>query len=229
MQNIGTYFVVDFDRCIGNIDASFNLLNEVAHELMIVNKELFISMRKQAESEGKPFSAIEQLKKKYPSTNLDIIEKMYLKKASLLSSELLEPGARDFLDYLHFNKINFCIMSFGDERWQKVKIKGAGITKTPVIIVKRIDKSSHIREWLNPKSGKFLIPKKYFLDNKSKVASEIVLIDDKVKAFENLPLNVRGYIVLGSSSTQTKLQIDGLPSSIKKVDLINEIIDQEFL
>ena len=62
MQKIDKYFVVDFDRCIGNIDASFKILSEVAHELSIIDKQLFISMRKEAELEGKPFSALKHLK-----------------------------------------------------------------------------------------------------------------------------------------------------------------------
>jgi len=228
MQKIDKYFVVDFDRCIGNIDASFKILSDVAHGLSIVDKQLFMSMRSEAESEGKPFSALEYLKENYPSVDSNKIKNMYLKQAQVQPNNLLEPGAKEFLDYFYSTNQNFCIMSFGDKRWQSTKIIGAGITNVTVKIVPNRIKSNYIRKWLDSKSGKFVIPKEYFLDNKAKEASEVVLIDDKVMAFNDLPKGARGYIILGSSSLQTKQQIHGLSSKVKQTMRINEIINEEF-
>lgn len=228
IQKIDKFFVIDFDRCIGNIDESFNILMEVAHELSIVDRLIFKSMREKTESSGGSFSALEYIKDYYPSVDLDVIEKMYLERALEEPSILLKPGAIDFIFFLHSTNSKFCIMSFGDKRWQTIKIIGAGINNVPVIIVPKCQKSNYIRKWLEPKSGKFIIPKECFLDNEPKETSQVVLIDDKVKAFENLPSGVRGYLVLGSSIADTKLQLMKIPPSVKQIMHIDEIIGQEF-
>ena len=44
-----TFYVVDFDRCLGNIDSSFEIIKEVAHDLGIIDRNLFKSMRQQTE------------------------------------------------------------------------------------------------------------------------------------------------------------------------------------
>lgn len=228
MQKIDKYFVVDFDRCIGNIDASFKILSEVAHELSIVDKQLFMSMRKEAELEGKPFSALKHLKETYPSVDLNKIKNMYLKQSLVKSNNLLEPGAKELIDYFYSTNQDFCIMSFGDKRWQSTKIIGAGITNVPIKIVSNRQKSNYIRKWQDLKSGKFIIPKEYFLDNKAKEVNEVILIDDKVTAFHNLPKGTRGYLVLGSSTKVTKNLLYKLNSQVKQIMRINEIIDEEF-
>jgi len=228
IQRIDKFFVVDFDRCIGNIDASFNILKEVAHELSIVDRQLFVSMRKESESDGKTFSPLEHLKKNYSSVDLDTIEKMYLNQASIQKNSLFEPGANEFLNYLNYSNQNFCIMSFGDKRWQMIKIKGLGINDIPLEIVRKANKCNYIQKWFDNKNRFYLIPKKYFLDDKPRITKEIILIDDKAVAFDELPSNVRGYLVLGSSRDRYNQKIHSLPISVKIVNRINEIIALEF-
>jgi hypothetical protein len=226
-EGIKTFFVVDFDRCLGNIEGSFDILKEVVHDLDIVDRQIFKSMREEVESNGLTFSALEQITKHNPSVNLDDIEKLYLKRASLEPDDLLEPGAMDFINFLRKTSRNFCIMSFGDMRWQTIKIQSSGIGNVYMTIVQNTEKSHYIRKWLNRKSEKFQIPKDYFDDNVAKTSNEVVLVDDKISAFKKLPKGARGYYVSGSSSKYKSKQIDKLPASVQQVSRIDEIITYE--
>jgi hypothetical protein len=118
-------------------------------------------------------------------------------------------------------------MSFGDKRWQTIKIHSSGIGSVPMTIVKSTNKSEYIRKWLNTSSGKFKIPKRFFADNVAKTSSEVVLIDDKISAFKNLTKEARGYYVSGSSSKYRTKQSDALPVGVKQVLHIDEIITYE--
>lgn len=212
---IGTFYVVDFDRCIGNIDASFDILKEVVHDLGIIDRQIFKSMRDEVESNGITFSALEQIVARYPSVNLDEIEKLYYQRAKLKPGSLLEPGAIDFINFLTDTKQYFCIMTFGDKRWQTIKITGSGIDDVPLVIVKNPRKSEYIQKWLNPKTGQFQLPGRLFKDGIAKISTEVVLIDDKISAFTNLPIGLRGYYISGSSSKYIDKQLDKLPASVR--------------
>lgn len=222
-----TFFVVDFDRCIDNVEGSFDILKEVVHDLSIIDRQIFKSMREEIESSGLTFSALEHIKKYSPSVNLDDIEKLYSERTKLEPDNLLEPGAVDFINFLKSTNCNFCIMSFGDKRWQTIKISNSGIGKVPLVIVPNSQKSDYIRKWLVPKTNKFKIPKNFFKDNNSKEVSEVVLIEDKIAAFNNLPLGTRRYYVSGSSSKHIEQLLDKLPISVKKIQHIDEIITYE--
>ncbi|MCX6728760.1 MAG: hypothetical protein NTV39_03260 [Candidatus Saccharibacteria bacterium] len=226
-KQIDTFFVVDFDRCLGNIEGSFDILKEVVHDLGIVDRQIFKSMREEVESNGLTFSALEQITNHYPSVNLDDIEKLYYERARLEPDNLLEPGAINFINFLRKTNRNFCIMSFGDKRWQTIKISSSGIGNVPTAIVRSTKKSEYIQEWLSPISGKFQIPKKFFADNVAKTSNEVVLIDDKISAFKNLPKEARGYYVSVSSSGYGPKQPDPLPMGVKQVVHIDEIITYE--
>lgn len=226
-REISTFFVVDFDRCIGNIEGSFDILKEVVHDLGIIDRQIFKSMREEVESDGLTFSALEQIINRYPSVDIDDIEKLYNQRAILEPDNLLEPGALDFINFLKSTGRNFCIMSFGDKRWQNIKIKSSGIGNVPIVIVSKANKSDYINEWLIPEERKFHIPNKYFANNQGKIANEVVLVDDKILAFKNLPEGARGYYVYSSSSKYLIGQINDLPPKVQQVLHIDEIITYE--
>jgi hypothetical protein len=226
-QRIETFFVVDFDRCLGNIEGSFEILKEVVHDLGIVDRQIFKSMREDVESNGLTFSALEQITKHNPSVNLNDIEKLYFERAKRGSDNLLELGALDFINFLRKTNRNFCIMSYGDKRWQTIKIQSSGIGIVPIMIVDSPKKSGYISKWRNLDSGIFVVPGVFFTDKASKMSEEVVLIDDKISAFKNLPKGARGYFVSGSSSKFSKGSLDKLPVSVRQVSRIDEIITIE--
>ena len=60
-----------------------------------------------------------------------------------------------------------------------------------------------------------------------KEADEVVLVDDKISAFSNLPQGVRGYYVSGSSSKYAIKHLDKLPLPVRQIAHIDEIIAYE--
>lgn len=223
------FYVVDFDRCLGNIDGSFEIIKEVVHELGIVNRDIFKSMRKEIESDGLTFSALEQITAIRPDVNMDEVEKLYIKHASTKPENLLEPGATEFIDYLKETDSSFCIMSYGDKKWQDIKIKSCGLDRVHTVIVDSASKSEYIRKWFYSNRKEFIIPKKFFVNNKSREYDEVVLIDDKISAFKTLPKEARGYYVSGSSSRYqaSHRDLSLLPSNVVQVYRIDEIITYE--
>jgi len=168
------------------------------------------------------FSVLDYVKDNYPKANLDIIKKSYFKRAKLIKNSLLEPGAVEFLNFLRSSERDFCIMSYGEKSWQKLKIISTGIDDGPILIVSSHKKGSLIANWYDAPSRKYHIPKECFLDNKPRTANEIVLIDDKIGAFDNLPDNARGYLVAGLTN-RAKL-VRQVPSRFKQVVHVDEII-----
>jgi len=227
MQKIDTFYVVDFDRCIGDIEASFNIVKEAAHELSIVDRDILLDMRKKTEARGETFITFDHIKNHNSSADFKAIEELYLKKAKNNSDNLLEPGARRFLDYLKKTKRHFCIMSYGDKRWQMVKIKGARIGNVPIVIVQSSNKCDYIKQWFNQFNKTYTIPGEFFSDNQAHVAEKIVLVDDKITAFKNIPEGTSGYLVIGSSSAHTLSHLNEVPKSVKTVTRIDKIIEIE--
>ncbi|HUC96522.1 MAG TPA: hypothetical protein VMR16_02545 [Candidatus Saccharimonadales bacterium] len=226
-KEIDTFFVVDFDRCLGNIEGSFEILKEIVHELGVVDRQTFKSMREKIESTGETFNALEYIKSHHPYVNLDDIEKLYAERAKLEPNSLLEPGSIDFINFLKNTNRNFCIMSFGDKGWQTIKIRSSGIGNVPTVVVPKSQKSKYIRDWLDSSTNSFQIPGECFSDRMPRRAKEVVLIDDKTVAFSGLPEGARGYFVSGSSSKHTNNDTTKLPVSVKIISHVDEIIVYE--
>lgn len=228
MKQIGTFYVLDFDRCLGNVDANFNLLKKVVHELSVIDELSFQSARDMSESRGVSFSAFEYIRNYSSEVDLDVIEEKFIHYALTVKASLLETGAAELIDYLKATNREFCIMSSGEERWQKIKIKAAGFGSVPSLIVSNNKKSNLISKWQSQDSSKFIIPSFCFSDQISKVANEIVLVDDKSTAFESLPVGSRGYLVYGSTYSNNKPHLFcPVLQSVRQVAHVNEIIALE--
>lgn len=178
-----------------------------------------------AEASGTSFSVLDYISKNYPDMDLNLIKNTYFERAILLKDRLLEPGAIELLDFLLTTSRNFCIMSYGDKGWQNLKILSAGLGDLPRLIVSSHKKGLLIANWFDKSSCQYIVPKECFSDNNPRIAREIVLVDDKVDAFDGLPDSARGYLVM--SSANRVRSIEELLSCVKCVNRIDEIISFE--
>ncbi len=226
MQKINTFYVLDFDRCLGDIESSFDLLKEVVQELSVGSGDSLQSAREHIESSGGSFSALKHLAELNPDMDLNVVGKLFLERAKLQKGNTLEPGAIELIEFLIATNRDFCIMSYGDKKWQMLKINAAGLGNVANIIVPSKHKSAYIAKWLNAKK-QFIIPSDFFADNQPRIADEVVLIDDKIMAFDGLPASARGYLVQGRAKKHEKSQLNRLLSSVKAVKTIDEIIKYE--
>jgi len=223
---IDTFFAVDFDRCLGNFEANVNLLNKVASELTPINGEMIQLAHDEIKANGMPFRILKYFEDQAPDLDLDVLQNTYIERAHATPGILVEPGATELINFLQLGNHHFCIMTYGEMKWQTTKITAAGLGDVSRLIVSHEQKSRHIAEWLDEELGLFTIPSKCFLDGKSRIAREVVLIDDKPNAFTGLPVGARGYLVHNSKSIYSTYS-DDLPLSVKRVSCLIEIIEHE--
>jgi hypothetical protein len=227
-NKIDTFFALDFDRCLGDYGASISLTRELIDELSVIDGQTFQSTHDETTANKMTFHVMDYLKENDPDINLSLFQSTYIERALLTPGSLLEPWADELIDFLHTVGHSFCILSFGDKSWQTTKINAAGLGDIIKVIIPNEYKGHHIAEWFDEQSGYFIVPKECFLDGIAKNAREVVLIDDKVKAFNGLHANARGYLLQDISRIYASPQ-GKIPSSVKRVTRLDEIIEHESL
>jgi hypothetical protein len=222
MEAVDRFFVLDFDRCLGNIDANLALLDEITQNLSNFKHGSIRIPHDVTRAGGKPFLIFEYFRIHYPDIDIDILCDAYIKLAWSRPGCLLNSGADELLRFLIQKKYDFCIMSFGDKLWQETKITAAGLGDIPKLIVSSEGKGRRIAGWFDDSNETFAIPGVCYADGASRLAKNLILIDDKIIAFDGLPTAARGYLVQDKN-----LQSLGLPQSIKHVNNLQEIIRLE--
>lgn len=216
-------YAIDFDRCLGDIDKSFNLLIDVLREYNPVVADNITSSRYEVEATGGSFNPYSQLRLEQGLRMKDIRVR-YIEKAKTI--HITEDGAHSLINYLKYSGKKFCIISYGDEEWQRLKIEAAGFGDLPILIVDSPMKAEIIASW-HGDSGEFNVPAGCFADSKSQSVREVVLIDDKVVSFAGLPRGARGYWVSNDKAKKTQVQELDLPEDVVRVSGLRDIVAAE--
>ncbi len=223
---IDTFFALDFDRCLGDYEASIRLTREVVDELSVIEGRAFQLSHDETAAKRVTFHAMDYIRENDPNADIAIIQDTFLERARMAPGSLLEPGAYEFMDFLRTTGHSHCIISFGDKGWQTTKINAAGLGDIVKVIVSNEFKSKYISEWFDENTGHFIVPGECFHDGKSKEAREIVLIDDKLKAFDGMHPKARGYLL--QSVARIYISPQGkVPKNVKRVTRLDEIIEHE--
>jgi hypothetical protein len=217
--SIDTFYAIDFDRCLGDVDKGFELLERVLVEIDLDAANSLKDLRFKVESSGGSFSPYRFLKQ-LDGTDWSSIRSRYLELSE--SMPTAEDGAHYFIDYLKDSQKAFCIMSYGDLEWQMLKIEASGFADLPVLIVDSLEKSKIVKSWQH-NNGQFAIPEDFFSDSKPRTAREVVLIDDKAAAFHDLPDEARGYWVNNSRSKKSTSESFELPERVVSIDGVHGI------
>ncbi len=224
-MQIDTFYIVDFDRCLGDVDGLFELLKNVTNDLYGIKSDELQYARDIAESAGSSFNALGHITQVVDGLDIDVFKKVYIEKAKGVSDAILEHGATEFIKYLESNNKSFCIISYGDNDWQKLKIDACGLGYIKSFIVSSPNKSQYIRPWYDSKKDGFQIPSSLFNDNISRFTDDVVLIDDKMEAFNDLPDKVRGYYIdINYSNMSNNIAVHPRVKTVKRID---EIISLE--
>lgn len=226
MQIIDTFFALDFDRCLGDYEASVDLTKRLIDEITSLDGHTFRKLHDQSTAVKKTFHVMEYLKENDPGIDLEIFQAAYVERARKKPGVLLEPWADELLNYLNSASHHHCIVSYGDRGWQIAKINGAGLDDVVKVIVPNEFKGQYIAEWFDEASGNFIVPKECFHDGIAKKAREVVLIDDKAKAFHGLHRNARGYLLQDISRLYASPKLK-IPASVKRVNRLDQIIEHE--
>jgi len=133
----------------------------------------------------------------------------------------LLPGAKERLEVapqLSHHTPAFGILTYGDEIDQLLKVKIAGLEHVPVYVTQTPNKSVVMDSWKND-DGTFTLPESLG----GATVSSLVLEDDKLRAFLNLPAGTKGIWLTNDPEADERLK--ELEADIHKVRDLFESVD----
>jgi hypothetical protein len=223
LRVIKRFYLLDLDRCLLNVDKTFDLFVEVlTKNSSITEKDIRIA-RLKIETSGDSFDVWSFVKKELFDNK--VISKITDEFISIgKSQDLLNIGAYQLIKYLNGQpKTQFGIVTYGSQAWQRLKLEASGLYKYPHLIIEHKYKGKLVKSWL--KARRFSIP--YELTNGELIATdEIVLIDDKKDAFLELPEMARGYLVISQASGRN-MTIKTTLGQVKLVKRLSQIVTEE--
>ena len=225
-----TFWAIDFDRCIGNVDELYGLLEGVMAEIAPLNIGQLESARKEVELSGGSFDVLGYLRDitKINQATYEQVLRIFLERARSMRQQLLEPGAEVLFAYLEGCNVPYAIVSYGNPIWQHLKIQAVGYGALPICITNYPEKGRLIAGWYDDFSGRFAIPSDV-TGSDVLVVDSVVLVDDKAKAFDDLPLGARGYWVKSLSGELLRSQQGSVPKQVISVRGLEAIIEVEKL
>lgn len=211
---IRTFYVLDFDRCIGDTARFHTVLEEAIEHVTDIHPADIRKARIETELSGGSFDTAKYVMRVLESTKSsvswdDICSEM-IKRAC--REDMLEPHARDLLRILNERRACYGILTYGGEAWQRAKITASRLESVPYLITDMHAKGQVLASWQQP-DGTFVIPPG-LAGERSLIADSLVLIDDKAASFQDIPLGVRGFHVVWSDRELLPSQAGKLPPGV---------------
>lgn len=214
-----TYFVLDFDRCIGDTNGIQALLEQVLEQETGIHPDKLATTRQQIEAAGHTFETIRHvkalLKTEGSSVEWEHIRQKLLERSK--NVDLLLPGAHDLLTLLQERGLPHGIITYGvEEAWQLTKLELAGLLNIPYLVTHIEAKGELLTGWKR-KDGLFLVPPALTADFISLSVKQIIFLDDKAKSFRGIPAGVRGVHIEAPGGNKLPAQQGDLPSGVTSV------------
>lgn len=212
---VRTFYVLDFDRCIGDTAKLHKVLEESVWRLTDISPQQIMAARREAELSGGSFDTASYVMKILESTDSrvswDEICRAMIESAR--QQDMLEPHAGDLLRILDEMGARYGILTYGGEAWQKTKIRAAGLGHVPFLVTDVRAKGTALTRWQKA-DGTFLIPPELTTTDRPVVAECLVLVDDKAASFRGIPLGVQGFHVVWSDRELLPSQAGSLPAGV---------------
>jgi hypothetical protein len=214
-----TFFVLDFDRCIGDTNGIQSVLEMVLLRETGIAPEMLHRARTRIEDLGRTFDTINQVHLLLKDTGSDVawehIREQFIAEAH--SHDLLLPHARELLAILQDRHIAHGIITYGiEEAWQLTKLEATGLLDVPHLVTRIEEKGRLLTGWKR-KDGLFAIPPGLSRAGESFMASDLVFIDDKAKSFWGIPEGVRGVHVVAPGGNVLLSQQGEVPPEVTDV------------
>ena len=218
---VETFYILDFDRCIGNTDALFDIFEKVVVEHTGLTAWSLRNVREEVEAVGDSFDTATyvraQLHMAHQEDKWRELEEGFV--AACAEVDMLLPGARELMAWFEENKLPFGTVTYGEATWQKLKLRAAGLGKMPKLITTNKHKGSVFQEW-KQQDGTFVLPRELG----STVAKSLVLIDDKAVSFDNFPAEPsHGYWVLPKTHVLPS-QKGSVPANVVRTAHLKEVL-----
>lgn len=233
-NNVGqynsTFFVLDFDRCLGDTDGIQKVLEQVLERETGIRPEKLYAIRTQVEATGRTFETIRHVHELLRESGSDVTWPHIRQKLveAARGTDLLLPHARWLLDILVARGIPHGIITYGvEETWQLTKLELAGLLSIPHLVTHIEEKSKLLAGWKR-EDGRFAVPPALVPDDEPLVVDEIVFVDDKAKSFWGVPDGVRGVHVVAPGGNVLPAQQGEVPESVTDVTGIKGAIELLF-
>lgn len=214
-----TFYVLDFDRCIGNTDGIQAVLEEVLQRETGISPDTFHSARTRIENEGKTFDTIRHVHMLLKETDSDIAWEFIRAKLIERAKEvdLLLPHARELLQILDDHQLHYGIITYGvEEAWQLTKLEITGLLQVPHLVTHIEEKGKLLTGWKRP-SGEFIVPPALSKEFHPLEVPRLVFLDDKAKSFWGIPEGVEGVHVVAPGGNKLPAQQGEVPPSVTEV------------
>lgn len=220
-KQIETFYLLDFDRCLGNVTELYGLLVRVLEAMGVTTAHQLAQVREQVESTGGSFDAV-----RYLFTSGLLEEATYLElrqryEAAADVSKLRNPGASELIEVLSARGEQYGILTYGGDLWQQTKLAGARLGHIPHLVTQVKQKGALVRGWQSVEGG-FILPGE--LSAEPLRAQALVLIDDKAVSFDGFPVAPsRGYHVFDPDD-HVSSQEGSVPSNVTQVRNLSELV-----
>lgn len=221
-----TFFVLDFDRCIGDTDGIQTILEDVLQQETGIAPETFHAARTRIESEGRTFDTIRHvhmlLEEAGSPVTWEHIREKLIEKAKTVN--LLLPHAEELLDVLRSHRLPHGIITYGiEEAWQLTKLEITGLLEIPHLVTHIEEKGKLLTGW-KLEDGSFGIPPALNDGLVPPVVKRIIFLDDKAKSFWGIPDGVEGVHVVAPGGNTLPSQQGDVPQSVTDVTGIDGAI-----
>lgn len=223
-QVVDSFYAIDFDRCLSDTPKLDVIFYQLAGEYAQLDADELLKARNAVEDQGVSFDQVGALSKLLTESEVSDFFEKFIERAS--TQDILSAGARELLEALEHASVPFGIVSYGDTRWQAIKIKASGVQHVPALITDHKRKAEVVASWQQPDKT-FLIPA--VLSPNGVSAKHVVLLDDKAIAFSGLPIEARGYWVQPISGVLLPAQQGEVPSNVHIVQGLTEVAVHEAL
>jgi hypothetical protein len=197
-----TFYVLDFDRCLGRTEKFQTLLEQAIEEDGTIDLAMIRYAHQQIKKTGGSFDTARYVRRilrdqgEDAATTWQRIEEAFISAAR--GQDVFEPYAKEFLSALDARQAHYGILTYGGKDWQLAKLQAADLLYVPHLITTHKEKGRMIASWQQPDKT-FVIPAE--LAGKKLRMSGVVLVDDKPVSFEGIPPEVRGICVHPTSQT----------------------------
>ena len=216
------FYALDFDRCLGDVEALSAFFNQIVVSMELVASDVFSAARRSVERSGGSFDVVQFLRDEIGDVATQQVIERFCRATT--NESFLLPGAAELLAFLTKVNLPHGIVTFGGERWQHAKLRRCGLEGVPTVVLDTPQKAKTIRSWYDDSLQCFVLPANF-----AKLRpNEVVLIDDKARAFDGIDeqSRMRGYFV--QSNRPLLLSQEGsVPPSVRVVQSLYEIVNYE--
>lgn len=217
-----TFFVLDFDRCLGDTDKAHDILWSVIETETGITVEELRTTKANVEQRGLTFDTLHylasELRRQKHSKTWQDVRAVYV--AAAKQAGILMPDASELLDVLDERQIPYGVLTYGKEAWQLTKLEASGLVArgVPFEITQIEHKGRVLSSWQH--GDELVVPPAMTRNFGPLSVQSLVFLDDKPRSFIGLPGNVCGICVRPSYPLRLTQQ-GPLPDRIYEVQGIN--------